>query len=186
MKVIKIEDLYRIYKNTTFELYIKKRTVLNKGYSKLQVILNSVSYEMWEPKNTIWKTFSPRVGMGLICKIEVSKDYKYIKPIEQLLVLDSAYTVLDLHDLPYINGSTITLNIGVVSTHNKTQYLIVSNKEFGNYLIRTPANWEIDINKIQYKQITVVYKRTECKGFLSLLSIDRNITQEEKNILFNK
>ena len=182
-KVIKIKDLYSLYRRNTFELFIKERSAF-KGYAKLLILVNKAEYEIWEPKNRTWVNFRARVGMGLICKIESYKDSLFMKPIQQLIMLSKGDVVLDLYELPFENGEELSLGVGLVTSRNKTQYMIVMNKKYGNNLIRIPTDWEHDIDTLQYIGIKVKYKRTAQKGFLTMIEKGKKLNNEQIDRLF--
>jgi len=181
--VIKIKDLYSMYRGNTFELFIKKRSAF-KGYTKLLILVNKSEYEIWEPKNSVWVNFRTRVGMGLVCKIESYKDALFMKPIQQLIMLAKSDIVLDLFELPFENGEELSLGVGLVTSRNKTQYMIVMNKKYGSNLIRIPTDWEHDIDTLQYIGIKVKYKRTAQKGFLTMVEKGNKLNVEQIDRLF--
>ena len=184
--IIKIKDLHTLYMDTTFELFIRDKQTINmngKLVSKLKVEVNSKTYYIWEPKNKVWAEFAPQLGMGLICKVEHYSDRYFIKPIEQLLVIGDK-PVYDLFELPFEDGDNLILGIGVVSTKNKTQYVLLLDDK-RTYLIRTPANWEVDIQKLQYSILDISYRRTTQKGFLAINEKIGDLGPEDINRLFN-
>ena len=186
MQTIKIVDLHKIYKDSTFELFIRSRKEVRTKFGKLYklvITVNNCSYEIWQPKNKIWNSFSPQVGIGMICKVENYEDRYFIKPIEQLLVIKDTTQVLDLYDLPYESGDKLTLGCGIASTKNQTQYMLLLDDK-GTNLIRVPSTWEEDIKKLQYKVIDIEYKRTAKKGFLTLIGVVEDLEPADINKLF--
>jgi len=180
---IKIVDLYEMFGTDSFELFVKSRKVVG-GFVRLEVLIGKDSFDIWEPKNRVWIDFDVKDGMGLICRICEYGEMRYIEPLKQLIVLREGESPLDLFELPYEDGEVIKLGVGIVTSRNKTQYMIVMNKRYGSSLIRVPANWEKDLDSLQYRAIKVRYKRTMCKGFLSIISRDGSLNTEQISRLF--
>jgi len=187
MNRILIRDLYRITGGDTFELTIKKRKLVEHKNGKsilLTILVNKQVYEIWEPKNKVWQRFRTQTGRGLLAKVEHYDDRYFMKPLEQLLVIDDARDVVDLYDLPLDDGDYI-VGIGVVSSQNKTQYLYMLIDENTRRLIRIPSGWEGILDTLQYRVVDVTYKRTAKKGFLSFNEVVSELEEGMIDRLFS-